>query len=735
MKLFIDLGWHTVPLEGELRRLEDGKKTIPLFPKNWNKIYTENFNTKITPIGGAMTGKVSGIVAIDCDTEKTWNLFRSLDANYEFVFRSKGKGEECGTIIYKYIEGIPSFRAEGLDFFSDGGFIYLPTKANQTKHPWDYNIKNCPELKEAPESVVALLKLLATTKTIAGQTVSLNKRITTNYRLAPLVIEFVESKEYIPALFKIITPKQFREHSTYKKIGHLHPNEIPMGQGSTYLSQVSAILGADPSIDEDLYTKAIKLINQLWENPMPAHRLEATIIKPMLTGQAKINGEAIWTYDEYWQQIGFVATALNGDFIESFFDDQKGIFYLINYTKNYTKAFTEKRACISTIKALTGRKLTEEQYDKYKSIINSVIEPTREFGHLENDQFNLFRRSYYLEILNNPSLHKDNYKEPVNTIKFLKSLVPNDKDRLWLLRFIRTKFTTFKYSPIILYFIGAQGSGKDTLFSLLTDIIGIEYTAKPDTKVFCEQYNGWLMDKFLVQLDEYGNKLTSNAERNIVLGKLKSYSGSPQIQIRAMRQDGFNYWHSCTFVLTANNNPLPLEIEDRRIAFFLTPNRLDRQPFVSDISQFVSSLKEELTDFCYWLATNVENLSSNEYMIAPETVQKQKIVLDSQPAYKLLVHLITQQKFEELDQLFKDYNVADYDTGWQNGRLMHDPLAELYNHLTEGQGSVRVLVKALKDVGFKRYHTTHKSVNIFYYIIDGLEQYYRQTRTEFGELN
>jgi len=99
--------------------------------------------------------------------------------------------------------------------------------------------------------------------------------------------------------------------------------------------------------------------------------------------------------------------------------------------------------------------------------------------------------------------------------------VPNDKDRLWLLRFIRTKFTTFKYSPIILYFIGAQGSGKDTLFSLLTDIIGIEYTAKPDTKVFCEQYNGWLMDKFLVQLDEYGNKLTSNAERNIVLGKLQ----------------------------------------------------------------------------------------------------------------------------------------------------------------------------------------------------------------------
>ena len=43
---YIDLGWHTVPLQGKLERLPDGKKTIPVFEPKWRDRYQEEFNKK-----------------------------------------------------------------------------------------------------------------------------------------------------------------------------------------------------------------------------------------------------------------------------------------------------------------------------------------------------------------------------------------------------------------------------------------------------------------------------------------------------------------------------------------------------------------------------------------------------------------------------------------------------------------------------------------------------------------
>jgi hypothetical protein len=90
VKRFINLGWHTVPLQGELIRKDDGTKTLPTFEKNWRKKYQEVRNEKSTKIGGAMTGAVSGILAIDCDNTVTHTLFKSLDPEYTFEFRSVG---------------------------------------------------------------------------------------------------------------------------------------------------------------------------------------------------------------------------------------------------------------------------------------------------------------------------------------------------------------------------------------------------------------------------------------------------------------------------------------------------------------------------------------------------------------------------------------------------------------------------------------------------------------------
>lgn len=725
--LFIKAGWHTVPLEGELKRLPDGSKTNPKFEYNWRKKYTEAFNEKQSSIAGAITGSVSGFMAIDCDNAATFELFSSLDPTNKFIFLSKGKPAGGGTIIYKHVAGLPGFKLATeqfkLDFYNDEGFVYLPTEDNFTKESWaDYT--SLPELREAPATIVSLLEALGNK---ARPEAERYVNTVVSNRLAPLLETFVKRKEYNPALFKVLTPKSFRDSPSYVSKGHMHPNEVPQGRGSEYLSKISAILGADISVNVELYTNTMLLINKLWSTPMPQDKLMATIINPMTEGRSSIDGHAIWQYDAHWEQMGFIATALNGDYVESFYDDIKGAYYLINYTVPYIKVYNDKRPLLTTIKTLLGRQIGELQYDSVKQIIRTDINPNLEFGHVEGgDRFNLFRQTPELAILNNPKSYAAKYNRPNTIISFFESFIPDDFMRAYTLSFMKTKLTSFKYSPVVLYLIGKPGSGKDTFVGFFKALLGSDYIAKPDSKVFIEQYNGWLMDKFVVHLDEYGNKLTRHSEKQEVLGKLKSYTGADQIQIRAMHRDGFNYKHSILFILTANTSPLPVETEDRRVAFIKTPNRLEREEWVINtggVSVVQAKMKEEILDFCYYLATEVKTLHADEYMIAPETSDKQDLIFNSLSAGDQLVSIIQKNDFTKLAELGVEYGIAGFTKGWRKNKLMDDKLWDLYEAMTEGAGSHRALIRMLKDIGISRTHTSERGENVYYYSLPGLNNY------------
>lgn len=729
--LFIDAGWHTVPLKGELRRLESGKKTIPLFESEWKKKYTNEFNLVKSKIAGAITGIKSGIIAIDCDNDTTYKLFKQLDPDYNFHFISKGKLEGGGTIIYKYTNEVGTFKVANefvkLDFFSDEGFVYLPTEDNETKESW-LNVHELPSLKEVPNTILAILKTFHDKSVIPGAIAKTNSvRSAVSNRLAPLLTTFVTNEAYDPALFKIITPYSFRELPSYVTKGHLHPQDVPKGRGSEYLSKVSAILGSDISVNIELYTKAMILINSFRPTPKDKNVLLSTIINPMVEERATIDGQVIWQYDKHWEKLGFIATAINGDYIESFFDDVKGMFYLINYSVPYVKVFSDKSSTISMLKALLGRAIPEVYFDNVKQIIRTSLNPSLEFGHVEGtDKYNLFRQSQELSIINNPGPYRANYNRPTTIIKYFETLIPDDKMRMFVLSFIKTKFTSFKYSPIVLYLIGKPGSGKDTLVNILRKIIGDDYVAKPDTKVFNEQYNGWIMDKFFIHLDEYGNKLVRMSDKQEVLGKIKAYTGAPDIQIRAMRQDGFNYKHALTFIMTANSNPLPVELDDRRFAFIKTPNKLETQDWVKSfggITAVQDRMRDEIMDFCYYLGTEIENLKADDYMIAPMTEDKEKLMLDNLPAAEQITYYINNTQFDLLYNIALEYGIKEFDEGWDKNKLMDRKVEELYQAMTEGAGSHRTICKALKNIGLSRSHTTRNGMNDFYYMINDLHHF------------
>lgn len=714
---YIDLGWNTVPLKGSLERNEDGSKTIPKFEAGWKERYHNEINEQPADLGGVITGEVSGIMAIDCDNEQTWKIFRALDPDYDFALISRGKGYPAGTLIYKYDQELSdTFTVHDgeldLDFYSDKGFIYLATAANKTKIPL---VTPLPELQTIPLSTKILLKQL--TKRAGSTTaMSSHNNILTANCLAPVIEQFTTRQEFTPGLFKVITPKDFRDLPQYQENGYLHPNDIPDGRGSEYLMKVSAILGADVSVTEELYATAMVQINGLFESPLATSRLEKTILDPMLSKSAAVGGVPIWKYDSQWSEHRLILSGKRQVTIELAFDDLRNTYYCINSAAETFTSFNRDGDLMAYIEAVAVSTPKKLEIKRSLPLVQVCSIPNLPFGFSPGGDptarlLNTFKQTPELMVFNNPESYADRYKRPTTILRYLESLVPDELMRDYLVRFTKTKLTTFNYSPVVLYFMGVHGSGKDLFVGLFETILG--KVARPTTKEFLEMFNGWMLDTYIVQLDEYGNQLTSMKEREETLGRIKTYTGKQVIQIRQMRTDGFMYKHHATFIMTANRNPLMLEEGDRRIAFFQTPNVLTDQKWVKDmggVAEMYDKIQEEIKDFCYYLATEVPLLNPSDYVKPPEGANKMELIADSMYAAQRIAFAIKKGMQEYLVKLAESYDLSELATQINMGKIRLSNLDELYDELTDYNGEARNFRKVLRNEGIELRKTTFNTV-------------------------
>jgi hypothetical protein len=518
-------------------------------------------------------------------------------------------------------------------------------------------------------------------------------------------------------LFRIITPKDFRTEPEYVKTGSLHPDNVPPGRGSEYLVKVSAILGADISIDEEMFCAAMHLINKLWSEPMDVSRLEKTILDPMCSGASSINGVSIWKYDEMWETHRLVLTTKRQSSLELGFDDNRGAYYAVDLSNQIIKNFFIDSNVVSFVSTVAYNPPNKKALQSNIPLINVISDPAKHFGFHENDfavrDLNTFIRTPELSVFMEPELYKPFYKPPNTTLQFLKSLIPDEYMREYLLGFIKRKLTYFEYSPVILYFLGVQGSGKDTFMEILFTIMGVQ--SKPRVEEFLEVYNSWLLDKYFVQLDEYGDQLSNQRDKEEVLGKLKTYTGSNRVSIRTMRTDSYSYKHSVTICMTANRQPLMLEDGDRRIALFNTPNKLANEDWVDDVAATHAKILSEVKDFCYYLATEVKMLTASQYTTPPETLEKQRLIATSMYPAAKLAYILKHSMFDYLKELATDYNCSRLVDAIKNNRIYTEDLEDLYSIMTDSNGDFRSVNKLIKAAGIALKPTTIKGVKSYYY--------------------
>ncbi len=743
---FIDLGLHTVPILGKqiIRNLQ-GKKQGYSFPSNWQAQFSQFLNESPSKLGGLLTGAGDNIVAIDCDDTQTYTLFRDLDPTNTAVFESIGKTDhhnqpiKACTILYHSIPDLPpSKRLKGdmdLDWYNGTGMVFLPTEANTTKETWwikDNSILNhdgdLVTIKPMPPLVAQVLELvlskdvMATTKTVATVTHSRRSKgylgkVLTNYNFSDLIAD----KEYVPELTKLLTPKEYRT-ALYHKQGHIHPKDV--GVRHDYLFKIMCQLAGDNTVDQDLAHDTIMYINSLLDPPRSQKQMESEIISGIISGrQTNQQGQPYWEYDENWETLRSwtaITKGIDADLVDIFYDHFRKDYLVYNTQTDHLTVFSKKAQLIEHIQASTIGAFNQKEVIADMNNVETLVNPKEDFGYIHNDQqFNLFKPTEALRILADPTRHEADYKPPLEFINYMEHFIPDEQQRTYFLSLIRTKLTTFNYSPVVPYIIGIPGSGKGVLMTILAKFMGEEYVSKEVSGgLFISPFNkGWLENKYFVNLNELAEGLQTKAERTKGIGDLKLYTGSEQFQCHGKGRDPYSAPQKAMFIMTANNNPLAVEDNDRRIYYISTPNTFDSSPQckASNSSRDIYyAITTQIEDIAYWLATEVKNLDDNHYTTAPHHAGRNTIIFSSLPIAEKIVWALAKKEFKLVEDYLYEPSVLFENAN--EDKVYLDNLVEAYNQVGNMEEIDKVMKGLMKKYELKQYHSNNR----VYWVIDGM---------------
>lgn len=133
----------------------------------------------------------------------------------------------------------------------------------------------------------------------------------------------------------------------------------------------------------------------------------------------------------------------------------------------------------------------------------------------------------------------------------------------WVVLYAGNPRKRLTFAPFI---TGIEGNGKSTIVAILAQLIGREYMAAPSAKALSSEFNGFMVGKFLVNIDEL--PYTGN---NDYAERLKEWITQPYISIRQMKMDAYQAQNIGNFFITSNHvSALMQSAENTRFCNFKT---------------------------------------------------------------------------------------------------------------------------------------------------------------------
>jgi hypothetical protein len=188
------------------------------------------------------------------------------------------------------------------------------------------------------------------------------------------------------------------------------------------------------------------------------------------------------------------------------------------------------------------------------------------------------------------------------------------------------------------------------------------------------------------------------------------------------------------FIMTANANPLDVDDDDRRIYYISTPTAMINTPQVksSSIDTIVRAITNQTEDIAYWLATEVGDLSAQDYTTAPKHKGREGIIFSGKNVGDKIAWALTHDRFDLLEDFLDD--VAPIFTNKDKGVVDLDDLVSVYMQMVNSDDPKGRMRSAMSNMGYKTKKTTRGGkTNILYYYLPHIKDYVYAPIDEDGE--
>lgn len=200
---------------------------------------------------------------------------------------------------------------------------------------------------------------------------------------------------------------------------------------------------------------------------------------------------------------------------------------------------------------------TENRAHKFPKVSGMTFDTTRPYGEVVNGMVNVYRPANVAKVAG----------DVTPFLNHLTYLLPDENDRSILLNYmahlVQNPGVKYQWAPVIQ---GAPGNGKTFLTECMIRAIGEEYCHLPRSEELSEKYNGYLVNKLFLAVEE-----VHLGGRREMLNILKPLITNNRTEIRMMGVDKFmaplfaNWWFT-----TNHKDAIIKEHGDRRYAMFFT---------------------------------------------------------------------------------------------------------------------------------------------------------------------
>lgn len=660
--IFIDSGWSTIPYDSIT--YENGKK-VASPPIKW-KEFTLNKNTKRSKAGAVICDKV---LVVDCDSLEATKKFLDI-AKFEGVetlddLDKEGIEEQIGLVVkttkgyHFYFNNSGEFddlRDEKIDIqATNKRIVYLPSKTSEGKEilainkVYDSDGKFKIFLTDINSNIKEWFKSL--TKENQNDQKEAKK---VRYSLGtPLAIIPKGSNLF----FKRLTPKSYKEDNFYRDIidkkGYLHPNDIKDGDGNDYLISIAGILCTDPTIDVNAFWDFMEYINSLWDYPLS----QDDLVKKLEAYPMNRYEGCPFVYDSNWEKMQYSFIDVDGNDIMMVYDLKSSKYIIANLSTDEVLTKNSSDA-VSFYANRTGEKIGGAKLASMLPGVNVEFNPLAPFGLSEDKKFNIYKHSPYLEILNSTfgyAKHEIEESKNCKALPFFKHLFKEQTD--YFLRFLKTKFTTFKYSPTTFcLFDDEGGAGKGALEVFLGRFIGQEKVTRIPYDTFQSKFTSDYEGKLIIFFNEFPEDFKA---RKINTDKIKEITGSPKAKIEKKGCDPYEVINYATHFITSNRISVEIREGDRRFCVVQCDKKFDDVFYSGYFDEMTSD--EELTKLAIYLREFIQPLSHKEYMSPPMTIAKELFVDCNESDMDVMIRRLVEKDFDSIHEISKDFFVAKED--------------------------------------------------------------------------